>query len=168
MSGEKRMATARQSVVPILWFCTVGSLLILAYCAYRAYSVFLPWVSVIPCAAWAAWAAVKCHEKEAEQKMSFGKQILRDVRPLLWLVTVGGIVLAFYCVYKGFTGALPWIGTMVGLPWTAWGTVASFYMKKSEKQCLTGGITFESAKAKNFVKPYSYEAAQKSDDTPTI
>lgn len=56
----------------------------------------------------------------------------------------------------------------LGLPWTAWETVASFYMKKSEKQCLTGGITFESAKAKNFVKPYSYEAAQKSDDTPTI
>ena len=36
--------------------------------------------------------------------------------PLLWVVTVGCLVLAFYCVYKGLHRRPPRIGIMVGLP----------------------------------------------------
>ena len=70
--------------------------------------------------------------------------MIADIRPLLWIVTIGGFLLAFYRVYKGYMGALPWIGAMVGLPWTAHGVVCSFYLNRE------GGITFETAKASNF------------------
>lgn len=59
-------------------------------------------------------------------------------------------LLAFYCVYKGYMGALPWIGAMVGLPWTAHGVVCSFYLNLCKSDHREGGITFETAKASNF------------------
>lgn len=89
-------------------------------------------------------------KKEERKPVSFSKKILRDVRALLWIVTVGGLALAFLCIYKGYLGSLPWIGTMVGLPWTAYGTVASFYMNMSKSDHRIGGITYEAAKAENF------------------
>lgn len=61
-----------------------------------------------------------------------------------------GKLLAFYCVYKGYTGALPWIGAMVGLPWGAHGMVCSFYLNLCKSDHREGGITFETAKAANF------------------
>ena len=80
----------------------------------------------------------------------FSKWMIADIRPLLWVVTVGGFLLAFYCVYKGYTGALPWIGAMVGLPWGAHGMVCSFYLNLCKSDHREGGITFETAKAANF------------------
>lgn len=88
-----------------------------------------------------------------KQILDYSKRLSNDVRGLLWVVTVGGILLAFYCVYKGYTGALPWIGAMVGFPWTAWGTVASFYLSLAKSDHSAGGITFEAAKAANFNQP---------------
>ena len=76
--------------------------------------------------------------------------MIADIRPLLWIVTIGGFLLAFYCVYKGYMGALPWIGAMVGLPWTAHGVVCSFYLNLCKSAHREGGITFETAKASNF------------------
>ena len=49
----------------------------------------------------------------------FSKWMIADIRPLLWIVTVGGLLLAAYCIRVGYTGSLPWISAMVGLPWTA-------------------------------------------------
>ena len=51
----------------------------------------------------------------------FSKWMIADIRPLLWIVTVGGLALATYCVRVDYTGSLPWISAMVGLPWTAHG-----------------------------------------------
>ena len=65
------------------------------------------------------------------KKIAFSKQLIKDIRSLLWIVTIGGLLLAFYCIFKGYTGSLPWIGSMVGLPWTAHGVICSFYMNKS-------------------------------------
>lgn len=56
----------------------------------------------------------------------FSKWMIADIRPLLWVVTVGGFLLAFYCVYKGYTGALPWIGAMVGSPGAPMAWCAAF------------------------------------------
>ena len=47
---------------------------------------------------------------------SFSKELIADIRPLLWFVTTACIALAYLCVLKGFTGALPWLSSMVGLP----------------------------------------------------
>ena len=80
----------------------------------------------------------------------FSKWIVADIRPLLWVVTVGGLLLAFYAIYKGYTGSLPWIGAMVGLPWTAHGVVCTAYLSLCKSDHKEGGITYEAAKAANF------------------
>ena len=48
------------------------------------------------------------------KKKDFSKQLVSDIRWLLWVVTVGAILLAFYCIYRGYTGSLPWVASMVG------------------------------------------------------
>lgn len=80
----------------------------------------------------------------------FSKRLIRDTRPLLWIVTIGGMLLAFIAVLLGYTGSLPWISSMVGLPWAAHGTVCAFYLNMAKSDHREGGITFESAKAKSF------------------
>lgn len=82
--------------------------------------------------------------------LSFSKQMIEDTRPLLWIVTLAGLALAFLCVWKGFAGSLPWISSMVGLPWAAHGTICAFYLNMAKSDHSTGGITFERAKANKF------------------
>ncbi len=82
--------------------------------------------------------------------MQFSKRLVADIRVLLWVVTVGGLVLAAYCVHTGYAGALPWLTAMVGLPWSAHGVVCSFYLNMAKSDHKEGGITFEAAKASGF------------------
>ena len=85
-----------------------------------------------------------------KKKIDYSKKIISDIRWLLWIVTVGGILLTGMCIYKGYLGSLPWLSAMVGLPWTAHGVVCSFYLNMSKSDHREGGITFESAKANGF------------------
>lgn len=85
-----------------------------------------------------------------KRKIEYSKQLITDIRKLLWIVTIGGLLLAGLCIWKGYTGSLPWLSAMVGLPWTAHGTICSFYLNMSKSDHKEGGITFESAKANNF------------------
>ena len=80
----------------------------------------------------------------------FSKRLISDIRALLWVVTVGGLLLAAYCIRVDYAGALPWLSAMVGLPWTAHGTVCAFYLNMAKSDHKEGGITFESAKAAGF------------------
>ena len=84
-------------------------------------------------------------------KAEYSKKLVTDIRSLLWVVTVGGLLLAFYCVRKNYLGALPWVTSMVGLPWAAHGVICSFYLNMAKSDHKVGGITFETAKANNFV-----------------
>lgn len=86
-----------------------------------------------------------------KRRIEFSKKLVSDIRSLLWVVTIGGLLLAFYCIHTGYTGSLPWIGAMVGLPWTAHGTVCSFYLNMAKSDHSQGGVTFEAAKANGFV-----------------
>ena len=95
-------------------------------------------------------------------KVEYSKKLVTDIRSLLWVVTIGGLLLAFYCVHKNYLGALPWVTSMVGLPWTAHGVICSFYLNMAKSDHKVGGITFETAKANNFV------ANQASNDSPKI
>jgi hypothetical protein len=63
----------------------------------------------------------------------------------LWIVTISGIALAFYCVHFGYLGTLPWISALVGLPWSAHGIVCSFYLNMSKSDHRKGGITYDLA-----------------------
>ena len=96
------------------------------------------------------------------EKGDFSKRLISDIRALLWVVTVGGLLLAAYCVHRDYAGALPWLTAMVGLPWTAHGVVCSGYlsMAKSDHRC--GGITYDAAKAADFVQH------EDSEDSPRI
>lgn len=95
----------------------------------------------------------------ANKKTQYSKKLISDIRWLLWVVTVGGLFLAGYCIYRGFTGSLPWLSAMVGLPWTAHGAICSFYLNMAKSDHKEGGITFEAAKASGFTG---------SDDSPAI
>ena len=95
-------------------------------------------------------------------KAEYSKKLVTDIRSLLWVVTVGGLLLAFYCVRKNYLGALPWVTSMVGLPWTAHGVICSFYLNMAKSDHKVGGITFETAKANNF------SVNQTSNDSPKI
>lgn len=86
----------------------------------------------------------------AAKKPEYSKRLIADIRVLLWVVTVGGIALAAFCIHQGYTGSLPWLSAMVGLPWSAHGIVCSFYLNMAKSDHKEGGITFEAAKANNF------------------
>jgi hypothetical protein len=88
--------------------------------------------------------------KNKKQKREYSKQLIADVRILLWVITLGGLYLAWLCIDKGFLGSLPWVSAMVGLPWTAHGAICSFYLNMAKSDHRTGGITYEKAKANNF------------------
>lgn len=99
-------------------------------------------------------------KRKRRSQSDFSKQLIADIRALLWVVTVGGLLLAAYCIRTGYTGALPWLTAMVGLPWTAHGVVCSNYLSMAKSDHKRGGITFEAAKAANF--------GQESDNSPRI
>lgn len=89
--------------------------------------------------------------------------MISDIRCLLWAVTAGGLVLAAWCIHRGYTGSLPWLSAMVGLPWTAHGTVCAFYLNLCKSDHKEGGITFEAARAAGF-----QPVARDSVDSPAI
>ena len=61
-------------------------------------------------------------------------------------------------VHHGYIGGLPWIVTLVGLPWSAHGVVYACYLNMCKSDHSEGGITFESAKAKGFVEDPGWES----------
>ena len=89
-------------------------------------------------------------KKKSAKQLDYSKRLVTDIRWLLWVVTVGVLLLSFYCIRKGYTGSLPWLSAMVGLPWSAHGVVCSFYINMAKSDHSAGGITFESAKARGF------------------
>ena len=95
-------------------------------------------------------AHMKEQVAKTKTRPDFSKQLISDIRWLLWTVTLGGLLLAGYCIYKGYAGSLPWLSAMVGLPWTAHGVVCSFYLNMAKSDHKEGGITFEAAKNANF------------------
>lgn len=101
--------------------------------------------------------------RNEKKQQEFSKKLISDIRLLLWVVTLGGLVLAAYCIRKGYTGSLPWLTAMVGLPWTAHGTVCAFYLNLAKSDHKEGGITFEAARAAGF-----QQTAESSVDSPAI
>ena len=90
------------------------------------------------------------NKNKKTNKREWSKQLIADVRILLWVVTIGGLILAGWCIHKGFIGSLPWLSAMVGLPWSAHGLICSCYLNMAKSDHRVGGITYEKAKATNF------------------
>ena len=67
----------------------------------------------------------RSRSRKKTKRTDYSKKMISDIRALLWVVTVGGLLLAAYCIRTGYAGALPWLTAMVGLPWTARNTFGS-------------------------------------------
>ena len=93
----------------------------------------------------------------------FSKQLIADIRALLWVVTVGGLLLSAYCIRVDYAGALPWLTAMVGLPWTAHGVVCAHYLDMAKSDHKRGGITYETANASGFAR-----TEDSSENSPPI
>ena len=94
--------------------------------------------------------------------LQFSKKLIVDIRGLLWIISVGGILLGFYCVYKEFSSSLGWVTTLVGLPWASHATICSLYLNKSKAENTAAdgtGIVFAAAAAKNFMEEYTSNKA---------
>lgn len=78
-----------------------------------------------------------------KQKKEFSKWLLVQESILIWIMSISFLLLAFYCIYKGYMGSLPWLAAMVGFPWTAYGVSQVQYYKKSEKENTKNGIKYE-------------------------
>lgn len=79
------------------------------------------------------------------KKDEYSQKILSNELALLWVNTIGMMLLAFYCVHEHFEAAFPWLTAMVGLPWAAWAASKTGYTVKSTKQNSFGGITYDMA-----------------------
>lgn len=91
-------------------------------------------------------------KRRTAKKLDYSKSLISDIRCLLWLVTAGVLVLSAYCIYRDYTGALPWLSVMVGLPWSAHGVVCSCYLGMAKSDHKAGGITYDAAKANGFIE----------------
>jgi positive regulator of sigma E activity len=81
------------------------------------------------------------------KKIEFSKLLLLQESILIWIMSLTFLVLAFFCIWKGYMGSLPWLAAMVAFPWTAYGVSQVFYYRKSMKENSKGGIKFESVMA---------------------
>lgn len=88
-----------------------------------------------------------------KRRTQYSKQLVSDIRRLLWVVTCGGLAMAALCIWRGYVGSLPWLSAMVGLPWTAHGVVCTAYLGVAKADHTEGGITYEAAKASGWESP---------------
>ena len=72
--------------------------------------------------------------KNKKTRREFSKSLLIQESILIWIVTIAAFVLAFVCVFVGFTASLPWVSAMVGLPWAAYGVSQAFYYNKAKAE----------------------------------
>lgn len=101
--------------------------------------------------------------RKRAKKLDYSKRLISDIRYLLWMVTAGALLLSGYCIRKDYTGALPWLTAMVGLPWSAHGVVCSFYLNLAKSDHKEGGITYDAARHHGFI-----ENTENSESDPEI
>lgn len=80
-----------------------------------------------------------------KKKREFSKTLLIQESVLVWVLSIVFMVLAFYCIYKDFTGSLPWLAAMIGFPYTAYGVSQAMYYRKSLAENTEGGIKYATA-----------------------
>lgn len=81
--------------------------------------------------------------KKKNKKIEFSKGLLIQESVLIWITTLAFIILAFYCVMNEYLGELPWIATMCGFPWAAYGVSQACYYRKAGLENVKGGIKYD-------------------------
>lgn len=78
-----------------------------------------------------------------KKKKEFSKTLLIQESVLVWTTTLICLFLGGYCIYRGFTGALPWISSIIVSAYAAYGVSQMMYYKKSQAENTAGGIKYE-------------------------
>lgn len=81
------------------------------------------------------------------KKKEFSKLLLIQESILIWIITLGCLVLAYFCIMNNSYGELPWLTAIVGLPWTAYGISQVYYYKKSMAENIKDGIKYDTVMA---------------------
>lgn len=80
-----------------------------------------------------------------KQKNSASKKIAYLFLIMTFITNIGVLFLCAFSICSGFTGALPFLTTMIGLLEFSLGYVLGHYYKKSAKENTVGGIVYDSA-----------------------
>lgn len=67
----------------------------------------------------------------------FGKFLMLLLTAIVSYLTYEGVVIAKMCIIYGYTGALPWIATMLASAYAAFGTMGSFFFNKGKAEEVT-------------------------------
>lgn len=101
-----------------------------------------------------------------KQKREFSKTLLIQESALIWISTLAYIVLAFYCIYNGYMGSLPWLAASASLPWAAYGVSQVYYYKKSMAENTKDGVKYASV-MKELDEAYN-NYKEELNNTPTV
>lgn len=101
-----------------------------------------------------------------KQKREFSKTLLIQESALIWISTLAYIVLAFYCMYNGYMGSLPWLTASASLPWAAYGVSQVYYYKKSMAENTKDGVKYASV-MKELDEAYN-NYKEELNNTPTV
>lgn len=83
-------------------------------------------------------------KREADRpKIAASKKIAYLLLTMTFLTNLGVLCLCALSIWKGFTGALPYLTTMIGLLEFSLGYVLGHYYKKSAKENTVGGIVYD-------------------------
>ena len=141
------------AMLPAVCLASIAGVGAMTYCLIRGLTEAVKNISIASVAPWMAYAVIGACAilgSKRKEQLDFSKRIINDIRLLLYVVTIGGLALAAYCITNDYLGSLPWLSAMVGLPWTAHGVVCSFYLNMAKSDHREGGITYELAKANGF------------------
>lgn len=101
-----------------------------------------------------------------KQKREFSKTLLIQESALIWISTLAYIALAFYCIFNGYMGSLPWLTASASLPWAAYGVSQVYYYKKSMAENTKDGVKYASV-MKELDEAYN-NYKEKLNNTPTV
>lgn len=101
-----------------------------------------------------------------KQKREFSKTLLIQESALIWISTLAYIALAFYCIFNGYMGSLPWLTASASLPWAAYGVSQVYYYKKSMAENTKDGIKYASV-MKELDEAYN-NYKKELNNTPTV
>ena len=101
-----------------------------------------------------------------KQKREFSKTLLIQESALIWISTLAYIALAFYCIFNGYMGSLPWLTASASLPWAAYGVSQVYYYKKSMAENTKEGVKYASV-MKELDEAYN-NYKKELNNTPTV
>ena len=86
-------------------------------------------------------------KRNNKRKKQFSKVLLIQESVLIWITTLSFLVLAAVCIWRDYTGSLPWLTAMISFPWAAYGVSQCFYYNKSKNENTKNGIKYETVMA---------------------